>query len=417
MGMAQRCAVSKVTIDYQGLFESRCEYLMSGNNTVLSAWAIFASFLVSAGCAPAPNSAEQSSDGLAERTVDGSSVTQPASLSGAKAVSDSTVLELRQLIENGHHDQAIARVEEQLRAQREEQDNEEARVIAEYLASELKGTSVGAHCKHYLILTEFEQFGLRRRLAGQLDNFLMEYPDSALPTQLYIAIVDQIVEQGQAYVANSMLTASIKLAKDHRDVEPLDRRLRDIKERSQKQMAARRQQLRSQYQSSVQAKRESPASDQKPTRVRRSAKYAALMGKRMRITGRTLDGSKVKSGQWTIVHFWATWCPSCRRNVPGLKEIQRQYDQKGVQLVGVSLDQDLAGLKQFSRRNGITWPQVVSDDLRRKANWNTPLVRKYGISSIPAVFLLSPEGKVVEAGLRGASSIANAIDYHLSRSS
>ena len=399
------------------------------HKTVLSAWALLASLLVISGCArddavrPADNSSIADDDATVavdeSNVPDESSTVAQLSSQSNKAVSENIVAELRQLIEEGHHDQAIARVEEQIaQAQQEGQSNEKVTDITTYLASELSGTPVGAHCEYQLIHAEFEQSGLRRRVVSQLDQFLVEYRESPLPIQLYVTITDQMVENGQGYVVAGMLTKSINLAKAHRDVEPLSQLRNEIKERDRQRTAERRRQSRSLHRSAMQSRRKNQGgSTGKPSRTRTSSKYASLVGKRMRITGTTLNGKKMQPSRgWTVVHFWATWCPACRRNVPNLKSIQRQYDGRGVQLVGVSLDQDLVDLKRFNRRNGITWPQVVSRDVSR-ANWNSPLARKYGINSIPAVFLVSPAGTVVEAGLRGTSSIAGAIDYHLSPSS
>ena len=79
------------------------------------------------------------------------------------------------------------------------------------------------------------------------------------------------------------------------------------------------------------------------------------------------DGKPVKSGDFAgkvvILDFWATWCGPCRREIPGFIELQRQYADKGLVVIGVSLDQDgAAEVQPFMDKTGINYPVVLGNE-------------------------------------------------------
>lgn len=92
-------------------------------------------------------------------------------------------------------------------------------------------------------------------------------------------------------------------------------------------------------------------------------------------------------GQVVILHFWATWCPPCRREVPVLAALRDQYESAGLVVVGVSLDEDPALVTSFVKEQGINYPVVLG----------TPLVAVAygGVSTLPTTFVINRDGKIV----------------------
>jgi len=107
-----------------------------------------------------------------------------------------------------------------------------------------------------------------------------------------------------------------------------------------------------------------------------------------------VDGKAVKlsdfKGKVVILDFWATWCPPCRREIPGFVSIQRKYADKGFTVIGVSVDeQGPSVVKPFMHQLGMNYPVVMG----------TPkVVLDYGgITAIPTTFVIDRQGDVVTA--------------------
>jgi peroxiredoxin len=104
-----------------------------------------------------------------------------------------------------------------------------------------------------------------------------------------------------------------------------------------------------------------------------------------------LDGSGLPleqlKGQVVLVNFWATWCPPCRAELPGLESVYRDLHSDGFTVVGVSMDQaSRAQVASFLRDHAITYPVAMA----------TPdVVAAFGgVNSFPTSFLLDAHGRV-----------------------
>ncbi len=91
-------------------------------------------------------------------------------------------------------------------------------------------------------------------------------------------------------------------------------------------------------------------------------------------------------GKVVILDFWATWCPPCKREIPGFIGLQKAYASRGVQIVGVGLDEP-ADIRQFAASHGINYPVLLGND---------EVSALYGgISGIPTTFIIDKSGKIV----------------------
>jgi peroxiredoxin len=107
----------------------------------------------------------------------------------------------------------------------------------------------------------------------------------------------------------------------------------------------------------------------------------------------TLSGQK---GKVVLVDFWATWCGSCREEMPNVKSIHAEFAGKGLEIIGVSLDKDLEKLKSYIKENDIGWSITFSGQ-----SWADPTVKLYGVNSIPSMWLVDRDGILRHFGLQG----------------
>ena len=113
-----------------------------------------------------------------------------------------------------------------------------------------------------------------------------------------------------------------------------------------------------------------------------------------------VDGSEVDlatlRGKVVLVDFWATWCPPCVEEVPELVATYEKFKDQGFAIVGISLDEDKAALEKFTTENKMTWPQFFDGK-----GWENELAKRFKIQSVPTMWLLDREGKLIDASPRG----------------
>jgi len=97
-----------------------------------------------------------------------------------------------------------------------------------------------------------------------------------------------------------------------------------------------------------------------------------------------------------LLDFWATWCGPCVRELPSVIKTYDAHHKQGFEIIGISLDKDRKKLASFTKENNMTWPQYF-DGL----GWQNKLAVKYGVSSIPATYLLNGAGTIIGKDLRG----------------
>ena len=101
-------------------------------------------------------------------------------------------------------------------------------------------------------------------------------------------------------------------------------------------------------------------------------------------------------GKVVLVDFWASWCGPCRAANPAVVRLYNQYNNKGFQVIGVSIDSKKVAWQKAIVQDKINYIQLI--DL---AGWNSLVAEKYGVNQIPTSFLLDASGKIVAIDLEG----------------
>lgn len=104
----------------------------------------------------------------------------------------------------------------------------------------------------------------------------------------------------------------------------------------------------------------------------------------------------IKDAKYTLIDFWAAWCAPCRKENPNLVKLYDKYHDKGLDILGVSLDRTEAEWLGAIEKDKLVWHQISNLQF-----WNDPIAKAYQIRSIPASYIVDSEGKVVGKDLRG----------------
>jgi peroxiredoxin len=92
--------------------------------------------------------------------------------------------------------------------------------------------------------------------------------------------------------------------------------------------------------------------------------------------------------QVVVLNFWATWCPPCVEETPGLEEFAEKMRAQGVTVIGISVDQDTAALQIFAAEQRLSFP-ILRDPNQAVAN-------RYGTFKFPETYIIDQDGRVAE---------------------
>lgn len=92
-----------------------------------------------------------------------------------------------------------------------------------------------------------------------------------------------------------------------------------------------------------------------------------------------------------FIYFWASWCPHCMEETPGIFELYQQYKDKGLAVYAVSLDEDYSAWVKAIQDMGLTWQNV--SELKE---WESESTDVYAVSKTPTVILIDENNKIIK---------------------
>jgi cytochrome c biogenesis protein CcmG/thiol:disulfide interchange protein DsbE len=126
------------------------------------------------------------------------------------------------------------------------------------------------------------------------------------------------------------------------------------------------------------------------------------------LNGQKLDSSTLK-GKVVLIDFWATWCAPCRKEIPRFVELQKQYGDQGLQIVGISMDDSAGPVRDFNQEFKLNYPVVMGDETTADAYG--------GVLGLPVNILVGRDGHIYakHAGLTDLQALETEIKAQLAR--
>lgn len=101
-------------------------------------------------------------------------------------------------------------------------------------------------------------------------------------------------------------------------------------------------------------------------------------------------------GKMKIIDFWASWCGPCRMENPNMVALYKEYKDKGLVIISVSLDEKKEAWQNAIQKDGMPWVHLSS-----LKGWTCKVVQQYGVDAVPFIFVLDENNHILAKQLRG----------------
>ena len=124
-----------------------------------------------------------------------------------------------------------------------------------------------------------------------------------------------------------------------------------------------------------------------------------------------LDNNEISlsdfKGKIVVINFWGTWCPPCRAELPDFIEVYNEYKDRGVQFLGIGLD-EVENLKAFAEEYNISYPILIDGSI-------DVISDKWRINSVPTTYIVDENGEVVffNIGMMTKKQLIDAVEEWL----
>jgi cytochrome c biogenesis protein CcmG/thiol:disulfide interchange protein DsbE len=118
------------------------------------------------------------------------------------------------------------------------------------------------------------------------------------------------------------------------------------------------------------------------------------------LSGRSVRLSDLR-GKVVLVEFWATWCPPCRASVPVIEHLHKTFAEKGLVVLGISIDEQWDSVRTFAREKGISYAVLRG---------NEEVSEQYMVRLVPTMFLVGKDGMIAKQYVGGEEEDTLATD-------
>lgn len=122
------------------------------------------------------------------------------------------------------------------------------------------------------------------------------------------------------------------------------------------------------------------------------------------------DSAPIHLASWyeispVLLVFWASWCPACIEEIPAINQLRRQYHDNELKILGISVQESPADLREFIKKNPVAYP-IALDEAGETA-------AQYKVNALPTCVLLAKGGEILYYGF----TLPNPLDTLLKKRS